>query len=418
MPHHLLRTCAAVAAGTLALVGIGAGPASAAVAPLGVVSEVTAGITAGSEPYDIVSGPDGNMWFTEPRLNKVARMTTRGAVTELTSQIPANVGPLHLTVGSDGNLWFSEAYKNQLARLTTGGVVTEFTAGGGTGRIGEMTAGPDGNVWYVKSRAIGRMTPAGEVTEFSAGLAADARIGEIAAGPDGNLWFAEYQGGRVGRVTPSGQITEFATGLDPELSLLDIAAGPDGTMWFTADDEQLRRIATDGVVSTLPHTGVRGAFTTLPDGSVWYIAGGGRVGRIASNGAVRTFGGGFTNGPADLALGPDGNLWFTDTTGDLAGRIGTGAVLTMTCVEKGGVTKPRLKVVCRTTGLGAAPTVRWKVARKDSGSLVARGRKALVGGKLVMNLSRADARQGRHRVTVTRGSGIDKVVVTRVLRLT
>jgi hypothetical protein len=35
-----------------------------------------------------------------------------------------------------------------------------------------------------------------------------------------------------------------------------------------------------------------------------------------------------------------------------------------------------------------------------------------------MNLTRSHVRKGRHGVTVTRGSGIDRVVVTRVLRLT
>jgi hypothetical protein len=100
------------------------------------------------------------------------------------------------------------------------------------------------------------------------------------------------------------------------------------------------------------------------------------------------------------------------------GRIGTGAPVAMTCVEKGGVTKARLKVVCRMSGLGPSPRVRWKVVRKDTGALVAHGKKALVDGKLVMSLTHADVRKGRHRITITRGSGIDPVVVTRVLRLT
>jgi hypothetical protein len=32
----------------------------------------------------------------------------------------------------------------------------------------------------------------------------------ITAGPDGNVWFAEVLGGRIGRITPTGEITEFS----------------------------------------------------------------------------------------------------------------------------------------------------------------------------------------------------------------
>jgi streptogramin lyase len=416
MRHHLLRTSVAVAAVALAAVGIAAAPASAVVAPLGVVHEVTAGISADTEPYEIVAAPDGNLWFTEPRANRIARMTPRGVVTELTAGIASSTAPLHLTVGPDGNLWYSSAYRNQVSRITPSGAVTDFPAGDAAGRIGSITQGPDGNLWYVKSRAVGRMTPTGAVTEFTAGISPSPSLNDIAAGPDGNLWFTEYQGGRVGRITPAGQVTEFVVAPDPESAVSRIVAGPDGAMWFTVDD-QVHRITTDGVVSSLPYTGV-GTMTVLPDASVWFTTTDGRIGRVTSTGAVRRFGAGITDQPTDLAAGPDGNVWFTELSGDRVGRIGAGAPLSMTCTEKGGVTKARLKVVCRTSGLGAAPTVRWKVVRKDTGARVAHGRRVLVDGRLVMNLAHADVRKGRHRVTLTRGSGIDKVVVTRVLRLT
>ena len=36
----------------------------------------------------------------------------------------------------------------------------------------------------------------------------------ITAGPDGNIWFTEENGNRIGRITPGGVITEFTAGLD------------------------------------------------------------------------------------------------------------------------------------------------------------------------------------------------------------
>lgn len=56
----------------------------------------------------------------------------------------------------------------------------------------KIAAGPDGNMWFTESLGIGRVTPAGVITEFSAAISADSGLFEgIAAGPDGNLWFTE-----------------------------------------------------------------------------------------------------------------------------------------------------------------------------------------------------------------------------------
>src|SRR5439155_958422 len=59
----------------------------------------------------------------------------------------------------------------------------------------------------------------------------------ITAGPDGNLWFTEYYGNRIGRVTPAGVITEFPPLSSPtSLGGPDsITVGPDGNLWFTED---------------------------------------------------------------------------------------------------------------------------------------------------------------------------------------
>jgi hypothetical protein len=60
-------------------------------------------------------------------------------------------------------------------------------------------------------------------------------LGEITAGPDGNLWFVD--GNNLGQVTPDGNITEIAvppkTGFSPQLNG-GITAGPDGNIWFTS----------------------------------------------------------------------------------------------------------------------------------------------------------------------------------------
>src|SRR5215831_18955009 len=72
----------------------------------------------------IVSGPDGNLWFTEINSNKIGRITTAGVVTEF--DVPtANSHPVLIT-SSAGDLWFTEQAANKIGRITTAGVFTEY----------------------------------------------------------------------------------------------------------------------------------------------------------------------------------------------------------------------------------------------------------------------------------------------------
>ena len=74
-------------------------------------------------PGRMTTGPDGNMWFTEPFNNKISRITPAGVMTELSLPIPTY--PRDIVAGPDGNLWFTELNAGQLARITPDGVVTK-----------------------------------------------------------------------------------------------------------------------------------------------------------------------------------------------------------------------------------------------------------------------------------------------------
>src|SRR5262245_26204002 len=95
-----------------------------------------------------------------------------------------------ITTGPDGNLWFTEwsscisspsgCPRDAIGRITTSGVVTDFPLPAGSTARG-ITAGPDGNVWFVASGSvgfnpptnpyIGRITPSGTVTQFACACA-------------------------------------------------------------------------------------------------------------------------------------------------------------------------------------------------------------------------------------------------------
>src|SRR5207237_7178863 len=101
-------------------------------------------------------------------LNRIGRITTAGVITTF----PAADGATGITVGADGALWFVEADTTNIGRITTAGSFTQFSAHNNANRNGgDITGGPDGNLWFTESLNIGRMTTAGVITaEFPAPL--------------------------------------------------------------------------------------------------------------------------------------------------------------------------------------------------------------------------------------------------------
>src|SRR5262249_53926371 len=87
-------------------------------------------------------GPDGDVWFTEPGADKVGKATPGGAVTE--SPIPATAvdpgsgtgpvavaaDPTDLVAGPDGAVWFTEPSAQEVGRITPDGTLTEIPTPG------------------------------------------------------------------------------------------------------------------------------------------------------------------------------------------------------------------------------------------------------------------------------------------------
>jgi streptogramin lyase len=185
----------------------------------------------------VTVGSDGNVWFTEPSVNAIGRVTPLGAVTEFFDV--AGTGPASITSGSDGNLWFAEPGTRQMGRMTLGGSFAHFDLAPGS-TPNAVTAGGDGNVWFTVSTSssggsVAKVTPAGIITEYAAGLASTASPSGIALGADGNVWVSESNANRIARVTPDGTITEFLSGIRGALLPFqpeDMVATPDGHLWI------------------------------------------------------------------------------------------------------------------------------------------------------------------------------------------
>jgi len=234
--------------------------------------------------YDIIAGPDGDLWFGDVDLGAIRRLAPSGGFTEY----PVGGSPIALAFGSDGGLWFTWVNTGDaIGRLSPTGQVTTYTQGlSPNPGLTAIAPGADHAMWFTENSAnrIGRITLMTHViTEFSYGLTKDAGLAAIAPGPHGALWFTEARGRRVGRITLQGSIFEWAvpSGAAPN----QITAGPDGAMWFTEDH---------------------------PAG----------IGRISLGGKITEFTG-VTPGSAPTCIveGPDGNMWFTESGVNRMGRV-------------------------------------------------------------------------------------------------
>jgi virginiamycin B lyase len=281
-------------------------------------------------PYWIAPGPDGALWFTETWGNSIGRITTAGKATEYPLPTPGSF-PECITAGPDGALWFTETAVKQIGRITTAGTITEYPAVA----LG-ITTGPDGALWFTGStdNFIGRITTSGVITEYPL-PAGNGYPVYITAGPDGALWFTEAGAG-FGRITTAGVFTLYPVA--PDMGQGAITTGPDGALWATggAGTDMIARITTAGV-ATLYYTPTGQswplAITAGPDGALWFTEAPlfneppGQIGRITTAGVITEYpvpipAPFYASVPSGIALGSDGELWFTEgTSGTQIGEL-------------------------------------------------------------------------------------------------
>jgi RHS repeat-associated protein len=199
---------------------------------------------------------------------------------------PATEAPLAAqaaAVGPDGNLYLAEEFSgpgfneaiSQIRRIDPDGIIRPFA--------GVEQVSCDSNRF-----------PCGD-----GGPAADAilgRVSDIAFGPDGSLYVAETirivfesggstLGGRIRRIGTDGIITTVAGNAQPIESIIivegdggpatdaplwqimSLAVGPDGSIYFTETQRnRVRRVSSDGILSTVAGNGVPCRSTFCGDG--------------------------------------------------------------------------------------------------------------------------------------------------------
>ena len=238
--------------------------------------------------------------------------------------VPVSTGSiLDLTAGPDGAVWFTEKQAATIGRITTKGAVQLYPLpspmpGYSPPQVIGITTGSDGALWFASAAPYaGRLTTAGVFSWFPM---PEGSIW-VTAGPDGNLWFLELNG-HIARVTTSGVVTDFPAPPSGNMPT-SIIAGPDGAMWFSESAQMIGRITTAGVYTEYPldHPSDTSCVATA-DGKVW-IAEEGYLTEVSSTGAMKDHPAPAINGVGCLAA--KGKLmWFTTSTG--VGHMAAGGV--------------------------------------------------------------------------------------------
>jgi streptogramin lyase len=276
-------------------------------------------------PIVLASGAEGGVWYggnrsdgTEP-VGQVGYITPTGAF----RQFPfgpelANHWPDYFAPARDGGEWFLADAKGVnlplLGEVSPLGTVTvEHLPLDPSTDVRGLALGADGNLWTTATRirgltresAILRVTPRGAVTAFGRGLQIGAIPENITAGRSRALWFTDAVG-RIGRIDTTGRIREFPVGRQIVASTqryaptAPIVPARDGTLWFIVGPRMLGQMTTAGRIrvftprssySPPQDAGERGNLVGLaaaPQGGVWFTRESGEVARIDAQGHVTT----------------------------------------------------------------------------------------------------------------------------------
>jgi len=288
------------------------------ITPGGVLTPIPA-LVSGGDPVGLVLGPDGNFWFTETTANKIGRITPGGVVTEYA--VPeVNSQPTSIVAGSDGALWFLESAADQVGRISTAGTITQYALTPGSG-LNDLVLGSDGALWITAktTNKIVRLTMGGTPTYYPlpAGTTAPAAI---VKGSDNKLWFVA--GNKIGRLGTGGDYAEFFHGLS---EVGDLTLDPLSGKVMMLGQFKIYSIDTSGVVALYRDSVGWTNMQVIADaaGTLWLADGGSsNITRVPAAGDVVRYNlpiGGTV--PKALAIGPDGDIWFTEQYGSSISKL-------------------------------------------------------------------------------------------------
>ncbi|MGQ0595104.1 MAG: NHL domain-containing protein, partial [Gammaproteobacteria bacterium] len=296
-------------------------------------------------PRGVAVAPDGSFYIADSFNHRIRRVGPDGVITTVAGigvggggfagdGGPATTArlftPSGVAVAADGSLYIADYVNDRIRRVGPDGVITTVAGNphrpvigdGGPATAARLDAptgvavAPDGSFYIADSfnHRIRRVGPDGVISTVAGtgsigfggdgGSATAAKLGlptGVALAPDGSLYVAD--GGRIRRVGADGIITTVAGrdsgGFAPDgdggpataarfRSITGIARAADGSLYIADEGGPIRRVGSDGIITTVAGNGPATAanigsasgVALAPDGSL-YIVAGGRIRRVS-----------------------------------------------------------------------------------------------------------------------------------------
>ncbi|WP_367156177.1 PKD domain-containing protein [Methylomonas sp. HYX-M1] len=271
-------------------------------------------------PIDADAAIDGNLYITDFGNSCIRRVNQNGIISRIAGICgsagfsgdgdQANLAkisrPLGLTVDSNGTIYFIDAGNKRIRKISADGIITTIAGIGVGGFSGDQ--GPAINA---------RLNPNSSSSNI---------CGDISVAADSTLFFADCGNHRVRKISPDGIIStvagngnaNFSGDGGPALNAalnkpIGVALAEDGSFYITdSNNNRIRKVAVDGVISTIAGNGSAG------------FSGDGSKATVAK-----------INHPIVAAIGKNQTIYFTegenhrirqiDATGIISTVAGTGS---------------------------------------------------------------------------------------------
>ncbi len=296
---------------------------------------------SGRNAVAIAAASDGSLFVIEGGTPfgvtmALAHVASTGNATEIPLSSTLGQGVASAVVGPDGAVWCSTGpnygpLSSEIVRIDASGNATAYKSAS-LSYPGRIVVGPDNRLWFVQRGGIGAIDTSGTFTFYaylSTPNGSAASFGDITAGPDGNVWATV--GGQTGllRITPSGTMTFFPVAVN-----MTGAIATQGSRFDVTFGNMLYQLDASGAVQatyTLPVFPSGGPLTTASNGSVWMLAGGDVAGgsaidRVSAGGAASAIDIPYPGDPGNgmpqitqFARAADGSMWYV--RGNTYGRI-------------------------------------------------------------------------------------------------
>lgn len=266
-----------------------------------------------NRPSDVAVDGEGNLYIADSYNHRIRKVTPAGTITTFAGTGgdgfsgdggPAGSAmlslPMSVSTGRSGEVFISDAGNSRVRKVAPGGTITTIAGGGNFGSAGDggpatsaalrqprgVAVDAAGRVFIAdfENRRLRRVdldgtiqTAAGNGAGLFSGDGGPATLADLnwpktAFDAAGNLWFSDPANNRVRRIATDGTITTMAgTGqsgfagdggpaAQARLNLPgDIAFDPSGALLVVDHwNYRIRRVGLDGVITTIAGTGERG----------------------------------------------------------------------------------------------------------------------------------------------------------------